>query len=98
MVATGTFCPDATLGAPQIICTGISNPKSTVVIFKRSALGCCTHVKTSPITIPSRLPFIDSIVSTPSTSNPRSVSNSLVLLVSQLTCKNCFNQLYDIFI
>ena len=56
------------------------------------------HVNTSPTTTPSRLPLIDSMVSTPSTSKPRSVNNSLVLFTSQSVCKNCFNQLYDIFI
>ena len=98
IVATGTFWPAATLGAPQTICTGSPVPKSTVVIFNRSAFGCWTHVNTSPTKMPSKLPLIDSFVSIPSTSKPRSVNNSLVLFSSQSTCKNCFNQLYDIFI
>ena len=59
IVATGTFCPAATFGAPQTICIGVSAPIFTVVTFSRSAFGCCSQVKTSPTTIPFRLPFID---------------------------------------
>ena len=46
IVATGTFCPAATLGAPQTICTGASPPKSTLVIFSLSALGCFSQLIT----------------------------------------------------
>ena len=56
------------------------------------------HVKTLPTTIPFKLPFIDSLVSIPSTSKPKSVNNSPILVGSQLICRNCCNQLYDIFI
>ena len=59
IVATGTFCPTATLRAPQTICNGLSSPISTVVIFNLSAFGCLTHVKTFPITTPSKPPLTD---------------------------------------
>ena len=52
MVATGTFIPARTFGAPHTICKGSPEPIFTVVTRKRSASGCCTTVKTSPITTP----------------------------------------------
>ena len=76
MVATGTFCPAATLGAPQTICKGSSWPILTVVTLKRSALGCCSQVNTSPTTTPAKLPGMDSNKLLPSTSRPRSVNKS----------------------
>ena len=93
MVATGTFCPASTLGAPQTICKGASRPIFTVVNFNLSALGCFTQVKTSPTTIPLNPPLTDSKGEIPSTSRPKSVNNSAVLLESQSIFKNCFNQL-----
>ena len=52
--ATTTFCPAATLGAPHTIGSNTSPPTFTVVKRKRSALGCVSHVTTSPITKPFR--------------------------------------------
>ena len=75
-VATGTFCPAATLGAPQTICTASSAPMSTVVIRSLSALGCWTQVSTSPTTTPLSPPGMVSTSSKPSTSRPVSVNNS----------------------
>ena len=57
--ATTTFCPVATLVAPQTICRASPLPTSTVVIFNRSALGCCTQVSTWPINKPSKPPGTD---------------------------------------
>ena len=59
IVATGTFCPAATFGAPQTICKGLAAPTFTVVSFNLSALGCFTQVKTSPTTMPSKAPLTD---------------------------------------
>ncbi len=98
IVATGTFWPTATFGAPQTICKGCPDPKSTVVIFNLSAFGCCIQVNTLPTTMPFKLPLIDSLVSIPSTSKPKSVSNSPVFIAFQSIFKNCLSQLYDIFI
>ena len=39
-VATGTFCPASTLGAPQTICIGSSTPTFTVVTDNLSVFGC----------------------------------------------------------
>src|SRR5699024_11374510 len=41
--ATTTFCPCATLGAPQIICNGSDSPTSTWQSFNLSAFGCWLH-------------------------------------------------------
>lgn len=40
-VATITYCPASTFGAPHTICTGSSSPMSTLQIFNLSAFGCC---------------------------------------------------------
>ena len=97
IVATGTFCPTATLGAPHTICTGaLPSPKSTVVIFNLSASGCFSQVSTWPTTTPCNPPFKLSKVSTPSTSKPKSVSMSAISSDFKSVLMNCFNQLYDI--
>ena len=69
-VATKTFCPAATFGAPQTICTGSPSPRFTFVIDKRSASGCFAHSITCPTTTPFNPPGIFSTLSTPSTSSP----------------------------
>ena len=97
IVATGTFCPLATFGAPQTICTTSPFPMSTLVTFKRSAFGCWSHSKTCPTTIPFNPPITDSKASIPSISSPKSVNKFPVFLASQSTLINCFNQLYEIF-
>src|SRR5690606_25933224 len=68
-VATTTRWPAATLGAPQTICNGSPAPTSTVVTFRRSALGCCSHVFTSPTTNPSSPPGMRCTTSSASTSS-----------------------------
>ena len=78
IVATITFCPLATLEAPQTIDKTSSAPISTVVQFKWSEFGCGSHVMTSPTTKPSKPPFICSKVSIPSTSSPVSVRYSAI--------------------
>ncbi len=98
IVATATFCPTATLGAPQTICVGFPSPKSTVVRLSLSAFGCFIQVKTSPTTSPLNPPLMLSNASIPSTSNPKSVNNSPVFTASQSVLINCFSQLYEIFI
>ena len=97
IVATGTFCPAATFGAPQTICTGaFPSPKSTVVILSLSASGCFSQVSTCPTTTPCNPPFKLSYLSTPSTSKPKSVSKSAVSSAAKSILINCFNQLYEI--
>src|SRR5690606_39375897 len=98
IVATGTFWPTATLGAPHTICKGTLSPTETVVNFNLSALGCFTQVKTSPTTIPSSPPLTDWKPSIPSTSSPKSVNSSPVCSGVQSVFINCFSQLYEIFI
>ena len=56
--ATSTFCPLATLGAPQTIGTISSFPKLTSVFFSRSAFGCCSQERTSPTKTPFSPPLI----------------------------------------
>ena len=97
-VATITFCPAATLGAPQTICKISPVPTSTVVRLSLSASGCLMHVFTSPITSPCNPPLTDSNDSIPSTSNPEPVSKTEVSSGEKFTGSNSFNQLYDIFI
>ena len=48
--ATATVWPAATLGAPQTIVRGSPRPASTVQTLSRSAFGCCSAVRTLPIT------------------------------------------------
>ena len=79
MVATVTFCPAETLGAPHTMCNNSSAPISTVVMLNLSASGCLMQVFTSPITIPSKPPFTVSVFSMLSTSNPQAVNNSAAL-------------------
>ena len=97
-VATTTFCPTATLGAPQTTGSKMPFPISTVVTLNLSAFGCCSQVFTSPTTMPCKPPFTDSHFSRPSTSNPQSVSNSESLSIGISISKYCFSQLYEIFI
>ncbi len=90
-VATGTFCPAATFGAPQTICTGSSSPMFTVVTRSLSAFGCCSQVNTSPTTTPRKPPLMLSTSCTPSTSSPVSVSNSSTRFGSKSTARKRFN-------
>ena len=53
--ATATFCPDATLGAPQTIVL-TSPPTSTLHTERRSAFGCPSHSRTEPTTTPRGSP------------------------------------------
>src|SRR5699024_5230106 len=64
--ATTTFCPCATLGAPQIICNGSDSPTSTWHSFNLSAFGCCSHSCTYPTT--TFVLFSETIYSIPLTS------------------------------
>ena len=98
MVATGTFCPAATLGAPQTICTISSAPKSTLVTLRRSAFWCCSQESTCPTTIPFKPPGTEEKGVMPSISRPKSVRSSPVCLASQSVLMNCLSQLYEIFI
>ena len=75
-VATNTFCPASTFGAPHTICTGSPSPRFTVVMRKRSASGCFSQVNTSPTTTPLRPPGMVSTLSIPSTSKPIAVNTS----------------------
>ena len=70
MLATTTFCPTATLLAPQTIPKGWSLPIFTLVKFNLSAPGCLTTSKTSPTTKPARPPLKFSYFSNDSTSSP----------------------------
>ena len=70
--ATTTFCPAATLGAPQTICNS-STPIFTFVSFNLSASGCFMHSVTSPIINPCKPPLISSNFSRLSTSKPTEV-------------------------
>ena len=96
-VATKTFCPLATLGAPQTIGTMLSFPRLTSVIFNRSAFGCCSQEITSPTRTPLKPPLILSKAFDPSTSSPKSVNSSEILSMERSVLINCCNQLYDIF-
>ena len=98
MVATGTFCPAATLVAPQTICTISSAPKSTLVTLRRSAFWCCSQESTCPTTIPFKPPGTEEKGVIPSISRPKSVRSSPVCLASQSVLMNCLSQLYEIFI
>src|SRR5690606_6857483 len=93
-----TFCPLATLGAPQTTCNGSPLPLSTVVIRNLSAFGCCSQLNTSAIIKPSSPPGTSSTSSKPSTSSPMFVnisdSSSGVLSIF----KKSLSQLYDILI
>jgi len=51
MVATGTSCPAATLGAPQTMASGAPCPTSTLHKVSASACGCFSQVSTRPTTI-----------------------------------------------
>ncbi len=79
MVATATFWPAATLGAPHTIFSGVPVPVSTVVRLRWSELGCFSQVRTSPMTTPFRPPLTDWNSSIPSTSRPQSVKYSATL-------------------
>ena len=57
--ATTTFCPAATLGAPQTILSNSAAPTSTFVTLNLSASGCFSFDFTSPITTPSKPPLSD---------------------------------------
>ena len=50
--ATTTFCPAATLGAPQTMESSWSLPILTFVSVSLSALGCLDVLITSPMTKP----------------------------------------------
>ena len=58
IVATGTFCPTSTLGAPHTICKQSSKPISTLVKLNLSAFGCLFFSIISPIKTPFKPPFI----------------------------------------
>ena len=73
MRAKRTFCPAATLGAPQTTVRGSGVPSLTVVICRWSESGCSTQVRTSATTTPASPPGISSWVSTLSTSIPMEV-------------------------
>ena len=73
MVATITFCPAATLGAPHTMGSGSPSPTFTVVICRWSLLGCASQVSTSPTTSPFSPPRMGSIAFTAETSKPIAV-------------------------
>ena len=52
IIASGTFMPARTLGAPQTICKGSPWPAFTLHSESLSALGCFATVRTSPTTMP----------------------------------------------
>ena len=70
MRAKRTFCPAATLGAPQTTVSGSGLPSSTLVIWRWSLSGWGSHSSTFATTTPARPPGISSLSSTPSTSMP----------------------------
>ena len=98
MVATATFCPFATLGAPHTILRGSPFPMSTFVKESLSASGCFSHDTTCPTTTPSRSPFTPPISSMPSTSKPKSVKSPSISSGVLSMVIYCFNQLRDTFI
>ena len=97
-VATITFCPAATFGAPQTICKGSACPMLTVVTLKRSALGCCSQVSTSPITNPFKPPGKLCHSSMCSTSKPLTDKRSAISFASTFVGRISRNQLIEIFI
>ncbi|MPM83301.1 hypothetical protein SDC9_130365 [bioreactor metagenome] len=97
-VATSTFWPAATLGAPQTMLKSSPLPTSTFVRLSLSAPGCLAHSTTSPVNTPASPPGICSVVSTDSTSRPIEVRISSICDTGISVCKYLFNQLYEIFI
>lgn len=93
-----TFCPAATLGAPQTICMGSPFPRSTVQTCMWSELGCGRHVWMWPTMSPWSPPLMDCISSTHPTSSPIDVSASATCCAVRLKSTYSFSQLYDIFI
>ena len=98
IVATTTFCPAATFGAPHTIGVSRPSPKSTVVICKWSESGWASQVFTSPITKPFSPPFMDSICSYPATSSPILVSIWQISSTSKSIFRYSFSQFKEIFI
>ena len=76
--ATITFCPTATLGAPQIILRLLFKPTLTSVNFNLSAFGCFSHLTISPINSSDKLVRGVTYLMVFSTSRPISVSKSEV--------------------
>ena len=97
-VATITFWPAATLGAPHTICDGSPLPMFTVHTCMWSLSGCGSHVSTSPTTSPASPPFIACISSTEPTSRPIEVSASAVSCGVRLKSTYSLSHLYDMFI
>ena len=93
MVATMTFCPWATLGAPQTIFNGVSPPTFTVVTCRWSESGCGSQVSTSPTTRPFSPPLMVSYSSKPSTSKPQSVKYLPASSALRSHFTYCFSQL-----
>ena len=103
-VATITFCPAATLAAPQTIVKISSRPASTVVrLSVFSFTSNFSQVSTSPTTKPRKPPGIFSCASIPSTSRPvlvkrTSSSSGLPFSGSLERSIKSRNQLIEIFI
>ena len=93
MVATNTFCPASTFGAPHTIFNNSGPPKFTFVILNLSASGCFSFSITSPITIPFKPPLIVSKASIPSTSKPEDVKYSSICCGVKSIFMRVFNQL-----
>ena len=74
--ANRTFCPAATLGAPQTTVRGSPLPASTLVMCRWSLSGWGSHSSTLATTTPASPPGISSLSSTESTSIPMSVMAS----------------------
>ena len=68
--AKSTFCPAATLGAPQTTVRSSSPPASTFVMWRWSESGCASHSTTLATTTPASPPGISSCSSRLSTSIP----------------------------
>ena len=98
MVATATFCPFATLGAPHTILRSSPVPMSTFVSESLSASGCLPHSMTCPMTTPFKSPFMPPMAVMPSTSKPSSVSNSATFSGVSLMSMYCLSQLSEIVI
>ena len=92
-MATNTFCPAATFGAPHTMFNNSEAPTLTLVILNLSASGCFSFSTTSPITIPFKPPFTLSKDSMPSTSNPEEVRYSSTCSGVKSISIKVFNQL-----
>ena len=95
IVASITFLPAATFGAPHTTCSSSGAPVFTFVTCRWSESGCSTHSTTSATTTPAKPPGISSTCSQASTSRPIAVRICSNSSGERLKSTYSFNQLYE---